>query len=220
VVSNDRFHANGERARLHDGDGLGMALLGDEKLHPPLLAPAVDAEVHGLGRGRSLVEQGGVGDGQACQICDHGLEIQKRLQAALGDFGLIGGVLGVPARIFEQVALNHRRDQGVVVSQPDEAAEHLVFGGDGAEIGQGLGFGEGSGEVEFTAQPNALGDGFVDQGLCILAAEGLEHGSGGIGVWADVTLGKAVGMGKSHRGWLGKPINRREDKINHWMRKG
>ena len=44
-----------------------------------------------------LVEQRGVGDVEAGQVGDHGLEIEQRLQPALGDLGLVGRVGGVPA---------------------------------------------------------------------------------------------------------------------------
>ena len=40
---------------------------------------------------------------------DHRLEIQERLKPALRDLGLVRRVLGVPARIFQNISLNHRR---------------------------------------------------------------------------------------------------------------
>ncbi len=55
---------------------------------------------HGFGGGGGFVEQRGVGDFQAGQVDDHLLEIHQRFQAALGDFGLVGRVGGVPARVF------------------------------------------------------------------------------------------------------------------------
>ena len=70
------------------------------------------AHVHGLGRGGRLVEQRGVGDRQAGQVGDHGLEVEQRLEPALGDLRLVGRVLGVPARVLQDVALDHRRAPG------------------------------------------------------------------------------------------------------------
>ena len=56
-------------------------------------------EVHGFGGGGGLIEQARVGNRQAGEI-DHGLEGGKRLKSTLGNFRLIGGVLGIPAGIF------------------------------------------------------------------------------------------------------------------------
>lgn len=56
------------------------------------------AELHGLGGGRSLVQQGGVGHRQARDVTDHGLVVEERLQATLGDFRLVGCVLSHPER--------------------------------------------------------------------------------------------------------------------------
>ena len=67
---------------------------------------------------------------RSATIC---LEGQQRFQSALGDLGLVGGVLGVPARVLEHVALDDRRDQGVVVPHADAGAQHPVLPGDLAQ---------------------------------------------------------------------------------------
>ena len=64
---------------------------------------------HRLGGRGALVEQAGVGGGQPGQVADHGLEVEQRLEAALGDLGLVRRVRGVPARVLEHVAPDHRR---------------------------------------------------------------------------------------------------------------
>ena len=64
---------------------------------------------HGLGGGGGLVEQRGVGELQAGQVDDHRLEVEQRLEPALADLGLVGRVGGVPARVLQHVALDHRR---------------------------------------------------------------------------------------------------------------
>ena len=70
------------------------------------------AHGHGFGGGGGFIEQGSVGDFEAGEIDDHGLEIQQGFESALRNFGLVRRVLGVPAGIFEDVALNHgRRDE-------------------------------------------------------------------------------------------------------------
>lgn len=60
------------------------------------LAKIPVAELHGLGSRRSLVEQGGVGDGQARDVTDHGLVVEERLQATLSDLRLVRRVLSDP----------------------------------------------------------------------------------------------------------------------------
>ncbi len=50
---------------------------------------------------------------------DHGLEVEQRLEAALGDLRLVGRVGGVPGRVLQHVAPDHRRRDGAVVAQAD-----------------------------------------------------------------------------------------------------
>jgi hypothetical protein len=52
--------------------------------------------VHGLGSGGAFIQQTSIGDGQACEVANHRLEIEQTFQSALRDFCLIGRVLGVP----------------------------------------------------------------------------------------------------------------------------
>jgi hypothetical protein len=47
---------------------------------------------HRLGGGGGFVEQRGVGDVEAGQVGDHGLEIEQRFEPALRDLGLVGRV--------------------------------------------------------------------------------------------------------------------------------
>ena len=75
---------------------------------------------HRLGRRGRLVEQRGIGDRQAGQVGDHGLEVHQRLQPALRDLRLVGRVGGVPARVLQHVAQDHRRRVGAVVAQADQ----------------------------------------------------------------------------------------------------
>ena len=55
---------------------------------------------HGLGGGGGLVQQRGVGQLQPGQVDHHLLEGEQRLEAALADLGLIGGVRRVPAGVL------------------------------------------------------------------------------------------------------------------------
>ena len=92
-------------------DGLGVALCVDEEDHVVVLADPFDQR-HRLGGGRRLVKQRRIGDLESGEVADHGLEVQQGLEATLGDLRLIGRVGGVPARILEDVALDHA---GVIV---------------------------------------------------------------------------------------------------------
>ncbi len=109
MVADDDLDAQGSGAGADDVDGLGMAGLGDEDGAAVVLAFEAVAHGHGFGGGGAFVEQRGVGDVQAGEVGDHGLEIEQGFEAALGDFGLVRGVLGVPAGVFEDVALDDRR---------------------------------------------------------------------------------------------------------------
>jgi hypothetical protein len=83
-------------------------------------AGEAERHVHRLGRRRRLVEQRRVGDRHAGQVAHHGLEIQQRLQPSLRQLRLIGRVGGVPARVLQHVALDHRRDMGAVIALSDQ----------------------------------------------------------------------------------------------------
>ena len=73
---------------------------------------------------------------QAGEVADDGLEVQQRLEPALGDLGLVRRVGGVPGRVLEDVALDDRRGEGAVVAEPDQRGEHAVAGGDLAQLGR------------------------------------------------------------------------------------
>ena len=81
-----------------------------------------------------LVQQGGIGDLHAGQVHDHGLEIQQCFQAPLRNLGLVRGVGGVPTGIFQYVALDHRRHDGVVITQTDIALVQPVLRRDAAQV--------------------------------------------------------------------------------------
>src|SRR5277367_1386466 len=121
------FDAEPFGAGFYDGDGLRVDVVSDEEFGA-VFVEAV-AHVHGFGGGGGFVEHAGVGHGKAGEVGDHGLEIQPRFEAALGDFGLVGGVLGVPAGAFENIAEDDGRRDGAVVAHADEGFEDFVFVG-------------------------------------------------------------------------------------------
>ena len=88
---------------------------------------------HRFGGGGPLVEQRRVRDVQTREIHHHRLEGQQRLEPSLRDFGLIRRVRRVPAGILENVALDDRRRDAVVVAEPDVRPRDLVAAGDFAQ---------------------------------------------------------------------------------------
>ena len=118
VIADDNFNAESFGARPDNFDVLRMATLRDEENVSSVLEPV--AHRHRLGAGGGFVEQRRIGDVERGEIGDHRLEIQERFEAALGNFGLIRRVLRVPAGIFQNVALNHRRRDAIVITHADE----------------------------------------------------------------------------------------------------
>ena len=123
--------------RAQDVDGLGKRAIADQEAAPrrgPFRQRlhAVQQR-HRFGGGGGLVEQRRVGDVHAGQIADHGLEIDQRLQPALGDLGLIRRVRRVPAGVLHHHPQDHAGGDGVVVAQADVRAEHPVARG---QLGQ------------------------------------------------------------------------------------
>ena len=102
---NQQLPAEGLGAGLEDGDGLRMAVPVDEEGGEVGFGGAL-GHGHGFGGGGGLVEQGGVGDVEAGEVADHGLEVDEGFETALADLRLVGGVGGVPGGVFEDVALD------------------------------------------------------------------------------------------------------------------
>ena len=98
---------------------------------------------HGLGCGGALVEHRGVGHLEPRQFLDHRLEIQQCLEPALTDLRLVWRVGGVPGRVLEDVALQHRRGQRVEVALSDHRDGHGVRVGHPSQFSEGLLFGGG-----------------------------------------------------------------------------
>ncbi len=120
VMADDDLDTQRFGAGAHDGQRLRVDEFGDEEdVGVGAAGPRALAEGHGLGRGRTFVQQRGVGDLQAGQVSDHRLEVDQRFQPALGDFGLVGRIGGVPAGVLQDVALDDRRGDGVMIAHAD-----------------------------------------------------------------------------------------------------
>ncbi|MCY1355197.1 hypothetical protein D9M69_416080 [compost metagenome] len=161
-------------------EGLRVAVDGREEGRRLVLRQAL-AEGHGFGGGGAFVEQGGVGDRQAGEVADQGLEVQQGFQAALGDFRLVGGVGGVPGRVFQQVAQDRSRRVAGVVALADVVPEQLVLRGDGLDRGEGFSLALAGREVEHTGALDALGDDADHQPVQgVMAGQGQHGGDVGL----------------------------------------
>ena len=92
----------------------------------PIARASAMHQRHSFGRSGRLVEQRGARHLHPRQIHHHGLEIQKRLQPALRDFGLVRRVRCIPARVLHHHPQDHAWREGVVVAEADVGPEDLV----------------------------------------------------------------------------------------------
>ena len=159
------MHLDSERfrARLHDRDGLRMAAVGDEDRRLPRHSCWQRGRCACLGGGGRFVEQRGVGNVQPGEVDDHLLEVDQRLHAPLRNLRLIRRVGGVPAGIFEDVPLDHRRHDAVAVALAEVVFENLVPAGDGAQLRQRLMLPARHWQVQFLLQPDRRRHGRIDQ---------------------------------------------------------
>jgi hypothetical protein len=146
-------------------EGLRVAVHGGEELVAALVLAQALAEGHGFGGGGGFVEQRGVGDRQAGEVADQGLEVQQRFETALGNFRLVRGVGGVPGRVFQQVAQDRRRRVRAVVALADVGLEQLVLGRDGFDQRQGVGFAQAVFQAEHAGALDAVGNHAGAQGF-------------------------------------------------------
>ena len=137
-TSHDDRDARGLCPRAHHGDRLRMAVVRHEE-RPALARRAPRGERHRFRRRRPLVEQRRVGHVEAGKVGDHGLEVEQRFQAALRDLRLVRRVRRVPRRVLEDVAQDHRRRVGAVITHADERPQHLVLRRQPPERGEDLG---------------------------------------------------------------------------------
>ncbi len=189
-IDDTALNANRLGAGFDDGDGLRMAVGGDEE--GGLVRDRV-AHRHGLGGGGGFVEQAGVGQGKRGEVGDHGLEIQQRFQTPLRNFGLIRGVLRVPAGVFEDVSLNDRRGDGVAIPHADVRLHHAVFRREALQLRKHLPLPARQTQRQWTTEPDRLGHGLIDELIEAVQPEDIEHSTEVVGARADVTTDQRVG---------------------------
>ena len=118
---------------------------------------------HGFRCRRALVEQRGVGHFHPGQVHDHGLEIEKRFQTALGNFSLIRRVSRVPPWILKHIATNDAWHFRGVVAHPNVVAEHRVLGGEAVDVLEVLAFRQRLRHAQTFAQPDGSGNGAFNE---------------------------------------------------------
>ena len=195
VLADNDFNAQRQRTGLGNFDVLRVTVFRDEKNIAAGLNPR--AQGHGLGGGGRFIQHGGVGNVQCGQFAGEGLKVEQRFHATLRNFGLIGRVLRVPAGVFEDVALDHRRRDGVVIALADEGTENLVMIRDPANLGQRGHFAAGGRDMQAPLKPDLAGHGGGDQVIELFKTQLGEHGSRLSGIGADVAAGKLVRMGQN-----------------------
>jgi len=190
IADND-LPAEWLRPRAQHGNGLRVTVAVDEESRGgDTRDPA--RHRHGFGGGGRLVEERCVGDLEACEIDDHGLEIQQGFEPALADLRLVRRIGGVPGRILEDVASDHRRQEGAVIALADERGHDLVSGCNRANLRQRLRLGQRRTEIERDAPPDCARHRLLDQLVDAGSADDSEHlrhvGRRG----TDVAAGKLV----------------------------
>ena len=193
-LDTDRLGPGGQHGqRLRQGVGVHHEAVGLRLGRSP-------GQRHRLGGGSRLVEHRCVGDVQAGQVGDGGLEVEQGLQAALRDLWLVRRVRGVPGWVLQDVAPDHRRGDGVVVAEADHRDQRPVPAGQHAQFGQRLGLGGGRRQIQLVAgagSPKRRRDRGVGQRLQVGQAEGFQQDGGLRVVRADVPVAE---VGLVHRG--------------------
>ena len=120
---------------------------------------------HGLSGSRGFIEQGGIGHGKTRKVDNQLLKIHKRLKPTLGDFGLIGRVGRVPARVLEKAALDGLGGDAAVVACTNVASVNLIFLCKGFKALERLLLGGGGRQIQRSTKTNGLGHSLVNKGI-------------------------------------------------------
>ncbi len=174
-VADRHLDANRQGSSLDHFDGLRVGLLVNEE---HVARPSIDPleHRHCLGRRGPLIEEGRIRDLHARQIRHHGLEVEQRFEAPLGDLRLIGRVCGVPPGALEHVALDDLRRDGVGVAHADQRGAKLVAVCERAQACHNLSLRHRAGHVVLVFDANRRRDGSVDEVIDRRRSDHLEHG--------------------------------------------
>ena len=173
-VADHDLDAERLRPRRDDGNRLRVTVGVDEERRPSFRGQPRH-HAHRLGGGRAFVEQRRVRDLHTGEIRDHRLEVEERLEPTLRDLGLVGRVRGVPRRVLEHIAGDHRRRERSAVAEADQRGEDVVRGAQPPQPRQRLRLagglrGDGGAEVA-----DRVGNRRVDERVERLVAQQAEH---------------------------------------------
>jgi hypothetical protein len=156
-------------AAAYDVNRLRKAAVGHEKhaLLPRrcLLRLQPVKHRHRFGRRGTLIEERCRRNVHARQVLDHGLEIQERLEPALGNLRLVRCVGCVPAGILEHVPQDHAGRHTVVIAHPDKRTRDRVALGDRGKAAEICVLAVGFGEIQRCRAADTRGNCLVDQRL-------------------------------------------------------
>ena len=132
--------------------------------------------------------------GRPVRSDDDGLEVQQRLEPALGDLRLVRRVGRVPGRVLDQAADDDRRGEGAVVPLADHRGGHGVAGGELAELGQRVDLGGRLGQPERLGGPDRRRYGGIHQRVDVVVPEQLDHARDLVRARPDVPVGERADM--------------------------
>src|SRR5664280_515082 len=111
-------------------------------------------------------------------------------QPALGDLRLVGRVGRVPGGVLQHVALDHRRDEGVVVAHPDHLDHRGVACGQCPQFGERFGLGGGRWELERAGVADDRRHRCEFESVQALLVKQVQHRGEARGVEPDVPVGE------------------------------
>jgi len=182
-----------------DVERLGEDALRDEEGVVAFLSRGMK-HVHRFRRRGGLVEQRGVGHFEAGEVDHHLLEVEQRLEPALGNLRLVRRIGGVPTGVLEHISEDDGRRDAAGVAHPDEGLENLVPAGNLPELLEQRGLAQRGREVERTAKANRGGNRRLDKGLHRTEPQGVQHAVALPRVRSNVTVDEVLGRlpEKSH----------------------
>ena len=196
ITSYAEGNALGHDTGAHYGQCLGEdTFVHKDSVGARLLHVAGTQGMHhrdGFGGGSAFVQQRAVGQGHTCQVAYGSLEVHQCLQAALRYFRLVGRIRGVPHGIFEYIALDDSRGDGVIPSLADVRCIDLVLGGQCRDVERELVFVHRFGQVEGVGKANVGRQGLVNQFVQALYAYLAKHRSFVLRIDADVAIIKRM----------------------------
>ena len=154
--ANHKLDAVRRSVGLHHTDGVRENAFSHKVFHHVvfllLAAAAAEEHQHHLTSSGGVVQHGSVGQRHGSQAADHRLVVQQSLDTALGNLSLVRSVGGVPARILENIAQNHRRGVGVVSTHTDVGAVNLVLRHQAVDVVEVFALGHAVGKIQRLGQ--------------------------------------------------------------------